>query len=177
MSNKLASGTAEALQLSLRGVDGRRYSLPSLAGQAATVVVFVANGCPTVRAYEDRLMRLQEAGQKSGVSVVAVNSNNAALSPPDTFGEMVKRARDRGFNFAYVKDPDGALARSFGAICTPHAFLLDRDLTVVYSGRIDDSRLGNKITNQDLEDAISDLVADQPITVRRTEPFGCSIVW
>ena len=164
-------------QFTLRGVDGKGHSLASLAGSSATVVVFVGNGCPTVRAYEERLMALQETWRPRGVRVVAINANNSFLSPPDTFEEMVKRAADRKFNFPYLKDDDRAVAKAFAAICTPHAFVLDRDLKVVYAGRIDDSRVGDKITSRDLENAVADVVAGREVAVTRTDPFGCSIVW
>jgi glutathione peroxidase-family protein len=165
------------MQFSLLGVDGEHHALSSLAGHTATAVVFVGNGCPTVRAYEDRLMALQDAYRSAGVRVVAINANNPHLSPPDTFSEMVKRATERKFNFPYLTDADGAVAKRFGAICTPHAFVLDGELKVVYSGRIDDSRIGDKITSRDLENALTDLVAGRPVAVRRTDPFGCGIVW
>jgi peroxiredoxin len=171
------TNTSETVQFSLPGVDGEQHSLASLAGQTATAVVFIANGCPTVRSYEDRLMVLQEAHRSDGVRVVAINANNPHLSPPDTFSEMVKRAAERTFNFPYLKDADGAVAKRFGAICTPHAFVLDAELKIVYSGRIDDSRVGDKITSRDLENALADLVAGRAVAVRRTDPFGCGIVW
>jgi thiol-disulfide isomerase/thioredoxin len=151
--------------------------LATLAGERGTVVVFVANGCPTARSYEERLNALAESIRTRGLNLVAVNSNNASLSPPDTVDEMTRRAASRGFRFPYVKDPDGSLAREFGAVCTPHAFLVDRDRNVVYSGRIDDSRLGDNITSKDLENAIGDMLAGRDVRVPRTEPFGCSIVW
>ena len=151
--------------------------LGELAGERGTVVVFVANGCPTARAYEDRLNTLADSTRSRGVNLVAVNSNNASLSPPDTPDEMTRRAQEREFRFPYVKDPDGAVAKEFGAVCTPHAFLVDADRRVVYSGRIDDSRLGDRITSRDLENAIGDMLAGREVRVPRTEPFGCSIVW
>jgi peroxiredoxin len=169
--------SSETVRFSLLGVDGEHHSLSSLAGQTATAVVFIGNGCPTVRAYEDRLMALQDAHRSAGVRVVAINANNPHLSPPDTFSEMVKRATARTFNFPYLKDADGAVAKRFGAICTPHAFVLDGELKVAYSGRIDDSRVGDTITSRDLENALTDLVAGRPVAVRRTAPFGCGIVW
>lgn len=164
-------------QFTLRGVDGKQHSLASLAGSSATVVVFIGNGCPTVRAYEERLIALQETWRSHGVRVIGINANNAFLSPPDTFEEMVKRANVRKFNFPYLKDEDRAVAKAFAAVCTPHAFVLDSNLKVAYGGRIDDSRVGDKITSRDLESAIADIVAGRPVTVDRTDPFGCSIVW
>ena len=171
------TSSSEIVQFSLLGVDGEHHSLSSLAGQTATAVVFIGNGCPTVRAYEDRVRVLQDAYRSDGVRVVAINANNPYLSPPDTLSEMVKRATERAFNFPYLKDADGAVAKRLGALCTPHAFVLDRELKVVYSGRIDDSRVGDKITSRDLENALADLVAGRPVAVSRTDPFGCGIVW
>src|SRR5262249_915192 len=86
--------------------------------------------------------------------------------------EMSKRT----YEFPYLKDADGAMAKRFGAVCTPHAFLVDRDLRVLYDGRIDDSRLGDSITSRDLENPIADLLAAPHLSVRHTHPFGCSIV-
>ena len=177
MQQPTLTSSSAIVQLSLPGVDGEHHSLSSLAGQTATAVVFVGNGCPTARAYEDRLMVLQDAHHHAGVRVVAINANNPHLSPPDTFSEMVKRATQRTFNFPYLKDADGTAAKAFGAICTPHAFVLDGELKVVYSGRIDDSRVGDKIASRDLENAVADLVAGRPVAVARTDPFGCRIVW
>jgi peroxiredoxin len=167
----------QLLDFDLRGVDGERHSLSTLAGRAGTVIIFAANGCPTVRSYEDRLMALQTASAASGVQVVAINSNNPHLSPPDRFPELVKRAKERHFNFPYLKDEDGAVARRYQAICTPHAFLLNSDWKIAYSGRIDDSRVGGQISHPDLLNAVADFVAGRQVAIQRTDPFGCSIVW
>jgi redoxin len=149
----------------------------TLAGQTATVVIFISNGCPTVRAYEERLKILQGNRAADGVSIIAINSNNPHLSPRDTLLEMTERASGRDLKFPYLKDEHGRVARGFGAICTPHAFVLDKDMNVVYSGRIDDSRLGDRISSRDLENALSDVIAGRPVGIERTDPFGCSIVW
>lgn len=168
---------SEAGPESLLGIDGAHHSISSLAGRTATVIVFIGNGCPTVRAYEDRLMALKNNWEASGVNLIAINANNHFLSSPDTIGEMAKRATERRFNFAYLKDEDRVVAKHLGAICTPHAFVLDRNLEVAYSGRIDDSRVGDTITSRNLENAVADVVAGRVVTVTHTEPFGCSIVW
>ena len=169
---------SDVLKLSLRGVDGDFYTLASLAGPTATVVVFTGNGCPTVRAYEERLKSLQATHHSDGVRLIAINSNNPYLSPPDTLNEMIKRAADREFNFPYLKDENGAVARSLGATCTPHAFVFDGQMNLVYEGRIDDSRIGgDRVSRRDLHDAVADVVAGRPVAISHTDPFGCSIVW
>jgi peroxiredoxin len=160
----------------LVGTDGRTYSLATFDDDAVLVVVFVANGCPTVRLYEERLAEIARRYGDRGLGIVLVNSNNPHLSPPDAYGEMVQRAKRSGFPFPYLKDAHGALAKSCGAICTPHAFVFDADRRLRYRGRIDDSRTGRQLTSNDLENAVCDLLEGRPVRVPETDPFGCAIV-
>ncbi len=161
----------------LMGVDGSRYSLASFADSRFLAFVFTSNGCPTVRAFEDRLGEIDAMYAPDGVRVVAINSNNPYLSPGDTYEEMVRRASERRFRFLYLKDADGGVARAYGAISTPHAFVFDQERRLRYQGRIADSRLPEKVTSPDLENALRDLLAGRPPRVPLTVPFGCSIVW
>jgi len=161
----------------LLGVDGKRYSLSSFDDARFLVVVFTSNGCPTVRAFEARLAEIDATYALDGVRVVAINANNAYLSPGDSHEEMQRRAGEKGFPFPYLKDEDGAVARSYGAISTPHAFVFDENRRLRYQGRIADSRIPEKATTSDLENALVDLLAGRPPRVPVTVPFGCSIVW
>ena len=160
----------------LLGVDGRRYSLSSFDDKPLLVLVFSCNGCPTVKANEDRMIAIQKAYEPRGVQLVAINSNNAFLSPSDTFSEMVKRAQEKRFNFPYLKDEEGSVARNYGAITTPHVFVLDRERRLRYKGRIDETRDPARATYSDLENALGELLANRPIRVPETKPFGCVIV-
>lgn len=160
----------------LPAVDGARYSLTDFARHRVLVVVFISTGCPTVKANEDRLMALQGKYRKAGVGFVAINANNPYLSPPDTFEEMARRADEKHFNFPYLKDTDGAVADHFGAVSTPHVFVLNASRHLVYKGRIDDKRDPSRATSSDLENALRDVFADVPVKVPETQPFGCAIV-
>jgi len=160
----------------LPGVDGGRYSLSSFADKPVLVLMFSCNGCPTVKAEEERMIALQEAYAHKRVQLVAINSNNAYLSPADTFPEMVQRAQEKRFNFPYLKDEDGSVAEAFGAISTPHIFVLDSGRILRYKGRIDDSRDPAKATYSDLEHALEDVLAQRTVRVPETKPFGCVIV-
>src|SRR5438874_1836909 len=122
----------------LPGTDGKAYSLASFPGARAIALVFACTGCPTVRAFEPRLRNLQSAKAGEGLRLLMINSNNPFLSPTDTFDEMVSRAHVAAYNFPYVKDQARNVARLVGAVCTPHAFLLDSTYQLVYRGRIDD---------------------------------------
>ncbi|HEV2121090.1 MAG TPA: thioredoxin family protein [Candidatus Bathyarchaeia archaeon] len=161
----------------LLGVDGERYSLSSFQDKKLLVLLFVSNGCPTVKASQDRMLKIQRDYSGKSVQLLALNSNNSYLSPADTYAEMVLRNEERAFNFPYVKDDDRAVARAYGAVCTPHVFLLDEERRLRYKGRIDDSRNPERVTVSDLRNAIDDLLANRPVRVSETTAFGCSIVW
>lgn len=161
----------------LVGAGGETDSLASFADTEVLVVVFVANGCPTVRLYEERLVDIHRRFGDKGVGIVLVNSNNPHLSPPDTADRVAARAASSALPFPYLKDPEGVLARSWGAVCTPHAFVVDGGRRLRYRGRIDDSRTGGSVTTHDLADAVVDLLADRSVQVPETVPFGCAIVW
>src|SRR5262249_1053555 len=106
----------------LLAADGHTYSLSSFQEKRVVVVVFAANGCPTVRSLEPVLQEFQREYERHGVQLLLVNSNNSSLSLRDTYEEIVKRARESGFAFPYLKDEGGMVARRFGAVTTPHAF-------------------------------------------------------
>ena len=130
-----------------------------------------------MKACQDRMIKIQKDYGAKSVQLLALNSNNAYLSPADTYAEMVLRVQEKGFNFPYVKDEDRTVAKAYGAMCTPHAFLLDEERRLRYMGRIDDSRNPERVTASDLRNAIDDLLGKRSVKVSETTPFGCSIVW
>jgi peroxiredoxin len=161
----------------LLGVDGQRHSLTSFDGKQVLVIIFSCNGCPTVKAAEDRLIAIQDTYAPGGVQLIAINSNNSYLSPADTYPEMVTRTKEKGFNFPYLKDEERRVARSYGAVRTPHVFVFDHDRKLRYRGRIDDSRDPAKVTSRDLQKGLEEILASKAVRVPETEPFGCAIVW
>ena len=111
------------------------------------------------------------------MQLVAINPNNPFLSPPDTLPEMARRRELKGFNFPYVKDPDGSAARRYGVTRTPEIVVVDADGKVRYRGRVMDARDPARAKRQDLQEALDDLLAGEEVKVSETEAFGCSIVW
>jgi peroxiredoxin len=175
-TEKLGIGARAPSFEDLLGVDGHRYSLSSFDAKPFLVVIFSCNGCPTVKANESRMVEIQNKYASQGLQIVAINSNNAYLSPADTYEEMEKRAQERQFNFPYLKDHDGSVARNYGAISTPHVFVLDGERRLRYSGRIDETRDPANASYSDLENALGDLFANRTVKVPETQPFGCAIV-
>jgi len=161
----------------LPGVDNRRYSLASFADKPVLVVIFSCNHCPYVKDYEIRMVSIQRDYAARGVQLVAINSNDDRAYPEDNFAEMVKRARERGFNFPYLRDETQEVVEAYGGVCTPHVFAFDSNRLLRYRGRIDDSRDASKVAHPDLRNALDDLVAGSGVRNPDTKPFGCSIKW
>jgi peroxiredoxin len=168
---------ATAPDFDLPGTDGTSHSLASFARSPVLVVVFSCNHCPYVKAYEERMVEIQKDYAARGVQLVAVNSNDESAYSEDSFEEMVKRAREKGFNFPYLRDKSQTTVESYGAVCTPHVFAFDGDRKLRYRGRIDDSKDPANVKSPDLRNALDDLVSGHPVRTPDTRPFGCSIKW
>ena len=159
----------------LLSTDGRRYSLDSFSEKQVLVVVFSCNHCPYVKDYEGRMIEIQADYAPRGVQLVAMNSNDDKAYPQDSYPEMVRRAREKGFNFVYLRDADQSMVDAYGAVCTPHVFLFDAKRILRYRGRIDDSRDASRVRSPDLRNAIEEVIRGVPVTNPDTRPFGCSI--
>jgi peroxiredoxin len=172
----VALGT-EAPQFDLPGVDGRNHSLDSYSGAEALMLVQSCNHCPYVQAWENRLNAIARDYAERGVSVVAVNSNDAEHYPEDSFDEMKARASARGFVFDYLYDEPQGVARELGAERTPEVFLYDRDRRLVYHGAIDDSRDETAVSQHYLRDALDAVLGGEEPAVSETPPVGCTVKW
>ncbi|HZY94547.1 MAG TPA: thioredoxin family protein [Candidatus Bathyarchaeia archaeon] len=169
---------SDAIDFKLKGVDGKSYDLNSFAGKKALVVVFSCNHCPYAQAYEQRIVQLQSDYHRKGAVFVAINSNDDTDYPEDSFENMIKRSKERGFNFPYVRDESQDVARKYGAICTPHVFAFDNHRVLRYKGRIDDNwRNPSEVKTKDLRNALDAILEDKRPQVQETRPFGCSIKW
>ena len=159
----------------VRATDGRRYDLSDFADKTALVFIFDSNRCPTAKAYVPRMIKLQEDLRSRGVQLLAVNSTDEHLYAEESFDAMVKRARESAFNFPYLKDADQRLARAFGATCTFHVFVVDKERRLRYRGRFDDSRNPDRVRTNDVRNALDDVLADREVRTPETLAFGCSL--
>jgi hypothetical protein len=140
-------------------------------------VIFSCNHCPYAQAYEGRMVAIQRDYGTKGVQLVSVNPNDAKTYPEDSYPEMVKRSKEKGFNFPYLRDEDQSVVGAYGGVCTPHVFAFDAKRNLRYRGRIDDSKDPSTVKSNDLRNALDDLVSGKPVRVADTKPFGCSIKW
>lgn len=168
---------SSAADFQLKGVDGKTHGLKSFSDKKALVVVFSCNHCPYVQAYEERMVQLQKDYSERGVTLVAINSNDDSGYPEDSYPNMIKRAKERGFNFPYLRDDTQDIAKKYGAICTPHVFAFDQQRRLQYKGRIDDNRNPESVKTKDLRNALDAILAGHKPSVQETRPFGCSVKW
>ena len=159
----------------LLSVDGLRYGLSRFADRDLVVLIFSSNRCPTAKAYAERMNALQREYGPRGVQLIAINANDPGLYPDESYPRMIERAAEDGYAFPYLVDEGQPTARAYGATCTFHAFVLDRERRVRYEGRFDDSRITGNVTQHDLVNAIDDLLAGREVRVAQTRPFGCSL--
>jgi len=106
-----------------------------------------------------------------------VNSNYDKDYPEDSYENMVKRAKEKGFNFPYIRDETQSLAKALSAVCTPEVFVFDGERKLVYHGRIDDNKDPTKVTTHDLRNALDAITGGKKPAVAETRPFGCSVKW
>ena len=164
----------------------QRYSLKDFADAKLVLIVFTCNHCPTAQAYEERIMQLATEYRDRGVAVVAITPNNPAAlrinelgfsDLGDTYEETKIRAREAGFDFPYLWDGDEQVAaRAYGAVATPHVFILDEERILRYRGRIDNNKNPAKTTRHDAREALDALLAGRE-PPESTRSFGCSIKW
>ncbi|MGK9368595.1 thioredoxin family protein [Melioribacter sp. Ez-97] len=168
---------SEAPDFSLEGVDGKTYSLENFKDKDALIVIFSCNHCPYVKAYEDRIIKIQE-DYAPRVQVVAINSNDDVNYPEDSFEEMKKRAAEKKFNFPYLRDETQEVAKAYGATHTPEIFLFDKSRQLRFHGKIDDNWQDPSAVKQNyLRDALDELLAGKEISVPETFTIGCTIKW
>ena len=162
--------------VAMKNVDGRSLTLAAARGPKGTLVLFTCNHCPWVKAWEGRIARLGNDARRHGVGVIAVNANDPEAYAEDSFDNMRKRAKERGFAFPYVVDATSDVARGFGATHTPEAFLFDAAGRLVYHGTIDDNaQQPDRVKARYLQDAVDALLAGRPVPLAETKSLGCSI--
>lgn len=162
----------------LPGVDGRTYTLEDLRGPRGTLIAFICNHCPYVKAIAGRLLRDANELKGLGVATVAICANDAVSHPEDGFDGMKAFARQHGFTFPYLHDESQAVARAYDAVCTPDFFGFNSKLELQYRGRLDESRKALvPEARRDLFEAMK-LVAETGEGPReQIASMGCSIKW
>ena len=169
----------KASDFKLKNIDGEWVSLSDYPDARGFIVIFTCNHCPYAKAYEDRIIALDKKYSQAGYPVIAINPNDAVAYPEDSYENMQKRAKEKGFTFPYLYDEAQEVFPVYGATRTPHVFVLDRsgpDVTVEYIGAIDDNyENASNVSQRYVEDAVDALLSGKKPEVTSTKAIGCSI--
>lgn len=162
----------------LRATDGRSCTLADGRGARGLVVAFVCNHCPHVRAALPAMRRDAIALRACGVGFVAINANDAGVRPDDSFGAMAALADEAELPFFYLHDETQAVARAYGAVCTPEFCGFDARLRLRYRGRLDASRkTALPDARRELYEAMREVALTGAAPAQQLPAPGCSIKW
>ena len=165
-------------EFSLVATNGRECNPYEFEESKIIVVMFTCNHCPYVQAYENRLIELQKYFADKAVSFIAINANDEINYPEDSFDNMVKRAKEKGYNFPYLRDKTQEVVKTFGASYTPEVFVFDQNKTLQYHGRVDDNwKEPDKVKKQDLKEAIESILNNKKVDMAETQAIGCTVKW
>ena len=166
----------KAPEISLKNVDGKTVSLKDYKDAKGFIVTFMCNVCPVVQAYEDRIIELHNKFAAKGYPVIAVMANDPQVSTGDSFDKMQARAKDKKYPFAYLFDEGQKATLQYGATRTPEIYLVDKNLTVRYTGAIDDNPYdADAAKTKYVENAIAALEKGQDPNPSFTKAVGCGV--
>lgn len=168
----------KAREFALEGVDGKTYSLADVHGPKGTLIVFICNHCPYVKASIGRIVAEAKALREIGISTIAIMPNDTETYREDSFDNMKAFAAKRGFTFPYVIDATQQVARTYGAQCTPDFFGFNARDELQYRGRLDASRM-TAVANarRDLFEAMKQIAKTSRGPAGQIPSMGCSIKW
>jgi peroxiredoxin len=168
---------ADAPVFDLPTTDGGSASLADAEGAPAVIVAFWCNHCPYVRAWEERFNDIAREYSDRGVVTIAIGANDATSHPADSFENMVVRAAEQRYVFAYARDESQDVARAYGAERTPEVFVLDALGHIVYHGAIDDASDPDAASEHYLRAALDAVLEGRAPERPETAPVGCTIKW
>ena len=163
----------------LPATDGGTYTLADIRGPKGTLIMFICNHCPYVKAVVDRIVRDARDLQAMGIGVAAICANDAEAYPEDSFDNMARFAEHHGFTFPYLHDESQEVARAYEAVCTPDFYGFDADLGLQYRGRLDSSgrNPAGPDARRELYEAMVEVAGTGRGPERQTPSMGCSIKW
>lgn len=157
---------------SITNYDGKTYNLADALKSSNTgvIVMFWSSECPFVQPYNDRINDYVKEYTEKGFTVWAINSNNT-----ETTDAVKEHAQNKGYSFPMLKDNNNVVADIFGSTRTPEVFVINKDQTVLYHGRISDNKSAAEQSTHDLKNAVDEISAGKDVTVKETKSFGCGI--
>ena len=162
----------------LRATDGKFYSLADVRSPKGTLIVFMCNHCPYVKAIVKRLVRDAKDLQAAGIGVAAICSNDATAYPEDSYDKMKGFAETHEFTFPYLHDETQKVGRAYDALCTPDFFGFNGEDELQYRGRLDESKATLVAgARRELYEAMMAVASTGQGPLDQVPSMGCSIKW
>ncbi len=167
------------LDFNLKGVDGKNYKLLDCLGEKATLIMFICNHCPYVKAIIKYLVEDLNNLSKFGVKSVAIMSNDIINYPEDSYENMKLFSKKYNFHFPYLIDETQDIAKKYGAVCTPDFFGYNKNAELQYRGRYIELKDLTPINNgeSDLKRALKLITKTQNGPKNQIPSMGCNIKW
>lgn len=168
----------QAPPFELKDASGGAHTFASVMGERGLLLAFICNHCPYVQAIIERLVADANTLMSEGVGVAAIMSNDYKDYPADAPPQMKHFAQAHDFSFPYLVDETQAVAKAYGAVCTPDFFGLNKDGALHYRGRLDDAKMGSEQNRTpELLNAMRQIAKDGKGPQQQTPSIGCSIKW
>ena len=169
-----------AIDFNLPGVDGEHWTLEKAAGENGLLVMFICNHCPYVKSIRDRIVRdTKELRDNHGINSIAIMSNDPTEYEADSFENMKAISDEFNFPFPYVIDETQAVAKAYGAVCTPDFFGYNASMALQYRGRLDESKkqAASADVRRDLYESMVEIATTGKGPDDQIPSMGCSIKW
>jgi len=166
----MSTHSTKVQDFTLEDYNGAKHSLSDYRDSKAIVLMFIATQCPVSNSYNGRMNDLYKDYHDKQVAFIGINSNKQ-----ESVEEIKNHAQQKGFKFPVLKDWNNVIANKLGATVTPEIYVLNPELEILYHGRIDNSSRIERVTSDDLRNALDEILSSKPVTVSSTKAFGCTI--
>ena len=168
-----------AKDFQLNSTTNKIKSLNDIKGETGTLIMFICNHCPYVKAVIKDVIEDYKNLEKFGIKAIAISSNDTIKYPEDSFENMIKFSKEHNFNFPYLFDKTQDVAKNYGAICTPDFFGFNGNLELQYRGRIRELKdlKPVRVGESDLFKAMKQISETGKGPIEQIPSLGCSIKW
>lgn len=169
----------QAPDFTLKNIDGNTLSYDDIKGENGTVIAFICNHCPYVKAIITRFVQDAKTLQEQGIGIVAIMPNDTENYPADSFENMQKFAEENDFTFPYLIDETQEVAKAYDAICTPDIYGFNKEGQLQYRGRLDSAgpKEADENTIKELVNAMLEVTEKGTASAEQFSSMGCSIKW